>query len=409
MVKFYFSSMRGATSLNSEWGSLLEVLKSCLITGFNEQVIGSISTDNNVATVALSTGHGFLPHQVVALTNAGVFSGEHRLMGVTANTVSFNTDVVGTHHGGTIKTASCGWTEKFTGDKKAIFEPKDKIKNPFLLRVDNSIPDGYDATWAKFARVTLLENANSIDDFVGFAKAPQTNGDNINELGNGVTGANGIYGWAKWYHGVRTENYLYEASGNGQGQARDWVIVADDCSLYFLPQITDMAGRAEYAFCAVNAISGTDKWAGFLSATEHKRRANENGFYYADGRNSIGSCWKSNAYRGKFLLRNHTGTDSGSVSCALLSLNMNNNEQVSGRSANVEFPNVGNYVLLHDIYVKDSSNHIRGTLPMVKWIHQRWGLDKRIINHANHQYLFVGTDYNNEGMTAFLAFDLEAS
>lgn len=409
-TKFFYATMNNAPTLTPNWGSLLTVLKACLLNGFNEQSAGAVTIADGVATVPLSSGHGFLQHQVVLLSGANESEAntEFVVTESNANAIKFKTSLSSITGTITLKTAPLGWTELFMGENKAIFAAKDRIKNPFVLRVDDSLPTGYDTSWAKFARVTIAENAKSIDDFTGYVKAPQVNGDNINEQGNGTVGASGVYGMAKWYHGVQTYGYLYEASTNGQPANLDWVLIGDDTGFYFLPQITDQTGRASYAFAPLNTNSTLDKWACFLSATEGRRQANQNGNYYNDGRNSNKNQWWSGHLNGKYLLRPYDGRGNSHITCSLFSLNVANNQQVSGRSGDIPFPNKpDNAVILHDIYVKDSDG-IRGTLPYIKWIHQQWALqDKAVLDKAGGKYLIVGTDFRNEGMTSFLAFELE--
>lgn len=410
-TKFIHSEMAGVPTLEPTWGSMYALLKAMLTgDGYNPKTAGSIAISNGLATIQMSSGHGFEKHQIIVLSGATendanteyvVEESEQNSIKIKAVTASITGTV-------TVKGAGLGWSEIHSGTHKGIFKPKDSVKNPFLLRVDNSLPTGYTSTWAKFARVTFLEGAVGIDDFTGFAKAPQLNGDNINEQGNGTTGASGIYGWAKWYHGVQTSSYLNEANTNGQPASLDWVIVGDDANFWFFPQITDKTGRAHYGFCKLNTQSTTDVWAGFLSATEGKRQANQNGDSYSKGRNSNKNQWASGDENGKYLLKPYYGEGGSSISCSLFSLNTGNNTQVSGRSSDIPLPNkADNSVILHFIYVKDESG-IRGTLPIIKWINNRWSFqDKMVRESIDKKYVIVGTDYNDEGMTSFFAFELE--
>ena len=412
LTKFYYSTMKGAPNLASEWGSLLSVLKGCLLNGFNEQQVSSVAIANSIATITLGSDHGFIEHQVVSISGAdqAIFNAEYRVISVTTTTITVKAPAITSVTGVMlIKTAAMGWTEKFTGTNKSVFAAKDTSKNRFVLRVDNSLPAGYDASWAKFARVTIAENMTDIDNFGSFAKAPTSPAyPNTNEQGNGVTGASGIYGWTKWYHGVETYLYLREQSTLGQSASLEWELVGDDSCFYFWVKITDKDGRATYAFAPIESVSSTDSFNCFLSATDALRAANANGEYYTTGQHSANCQWKSLDASGKFILRDYTSVGNTHEPCALFSLNTGNSQQVSGRSLDIPFPNkLDNSIVLHDIYVK-TTNGIRGTLPIVRWIHNMWMMpNKSILSKQQGKYLVLGANYNNEGMTSFFAFKLE--
>lgn len=410
LTKFFYSTMKGAPNLASEWGSLLSVLKGCLLNGFNEQQVSSVSITDGIATVTLGSNHGFIEHQVVAVSGAdqAEFNTEYRVMAVTTTTITVKAPVI-TSATGTmiIKTAPMGWTEKFTGTNKSVFAAKDTTKNRFVLRVDNSLPVGYDTAWGKFARITIAESMSDIDTFTG-AKAPTSPTNlNTNEQGNGVTGDSGIYGWAKWYHGVETKSYLKESGSSGQSASLEWEIVGDDSSLYLFIKITNFNGRANYAFTPINPNSSNDSFNCLLSATDGLRAANDTGEFYDTGQNSANCQWKSLDLTGKFVLRDYTGLGNTHAECSFFSLNIGNNQQTSGRSEDIPFPNKpDSSLILHDVYVK-TKNGIRGTLPIIQWMHNRWILpSKSVLDKSQGRYLVLGVGYLNEGMTSFFAFKL---
>ena len=411
LTKFFYSTMKNAPALPSDWGGLLNVIKACLLSGFNEQQVSSVAITDGVATITLGSNHGFIEHQVVAVIGANelAFNTDYRVISVTDTTITVATALTTATGTITIKTAPMGWTEEFSGTNKSVFTAKDKTKNPFWLRVDNSLPTGYDTAWGKFARVTIAESMIDIDDFGSYAKAPTSpTHPNTNEQGNGVTGASGIYGWAKWYHGVETTSFLKETGTTGQSPSLAWEIVGDDSSLYLFAQITNAAGRATYSFSPLLANNSTDKSNCFLSATDGLRAAQADGDTYLTGRNSANCQWKSLDTSGKFILRDYTGVGNTHANCGLFSLNTGNTQQVSGRSEDLPFPNKPDYsVVLHDIYVKESGAGIRGTLPIVRWINNRWTLlNKSILDKQQGKYLILGANYHNEGMTSFFAFEL---
>lgn len=411
LTKFYYSTMKGAPNLASEWGSLLSVLRGCLLNGFNEQQVSSVAIADGIATITLGSDHGFIEHQVVSISGAdqAIFNAEYRITSVATTTVTVKSPDIESATGAMfIKTAAMGWTEKFTGTNKSVFAAKDTTKNRFVLRVDNSLPAGYETSWAKFARITIAEGMVDINNFGSFAKAPTSPAyPNTNEQGDGLTGASGIYGWAKWYHGVETNPALREQSTSGQSASLDWEIVGDDSCFYLWVKITNSEGRATYAFAPIDSVSSTDNFNCFLSATNGLRSASTSGESQSSGGNSANCQWRSLDNSGKFVLRDYTGIGNTHEPCSLFSLNVGNNQQVSGRSESLPFPNTtNNSVILHDTYAK-TVNGIRGTLPIIKWINNRWLLpNKSVLSKQQGVYLVLGANYNNEGMTSFFAFEL---
>ena len=416
ITKFYYSTMKGAPVLSSNWGSLLKAVRIVLTEGFNKNPVTSNTVEGDLRKFTFVEDPGYLLHQVVTLTGCITnpeINGEYRVQKVEGFSVYLATeDVVSTLGGDMfLLTSPMGWSEVFTGTDKAVFRAKDILTNPFFLRIDNSLPVGYDPSWGKFARVTMAEYMLGIDDFGGFAKAPTYLAHpNTNEQGNGVTGASGIYGWAKWYHGVETSTYLKETGVGSSATSSNfrWEIVGDNISFYFFPSITNFVGRATYAFTCIATENTLDVFNCFLSATNGLRAANTNGEHISTGSHSADCQWKSLNPAGKWLLRDYKGTINESISCSLFSLNMGNSVQVSGRSEDTPFPSIiDNSILLHDIYVK-TSNGVRGTLPCIQWIHSRWTLpEKSFLQQASGLFIILGVNYHNEGSTSFYAFKLE--
>lgn len=418
LTKFYFNTMKGAPILASEWGSLLNVIRTIAVTGFNELVVQAYQQEGLYLTLTFAEDHGYLKDQIIALSGSEQeeINSEFEVFATTLSTIKIkipsDTPVTGSL---TCKTAGMGWTEVFTGEHKAVFRAKNIVNNPFYLRIDNSCPIGYDPTWAKFARVTMAEGIITIDDFADFAKAPvyQDLPRDRNELGDRVAGVNGIFGIAKWYHGISmATNYLVEARTEEQSSNANYELIGDNSTLYFMPRITTRKdSRALYAFTPFIKLNSTDQFNCFLSATHHHKRANQSdGEYYSQGNNSLENRWNSLNYDGKYLLANWNGVSITSPTAGPFSLNPGNNNQISGRSSDIPFPNpIDNSVLLTDIYLKESNNGgIRGTLPLIKWILNNWTYGhKFVFTKNNEKYIVLGNDYNDEGMTSFFAYKLE--
>ena len=420
LTKFYFNTMKGAPILASEWGSLLDVIRTIAITGFNELVVQAYQQEGLYLTLTFAEDHGYLKDQIIALSGSEQeeINSEFEVFATTLSTIKIkipsDTPVTGSL---TCKTAGMGWTEVFTGEHKAVFRAKNTLNNPFYLRVDDSCPIGYDPTWAKFARVTMAEGMISIDDFGDFAKSPvfQTVPKDSNENGNGVSGATGIFGIAKWYHGIGYAGsgsyYVTEATTNYQSSNLAYEVVGDNSSIYLsIRSTTRRDSRSLYVFTPYIKLSSTDSLNGFLSASYGYRRANQDGQHYNSGNNSMHNSWYSLNSEGKYGLATWNGITNNSPSFGPTSLNLGNNQQISGRSSDIPFPNPGtNSVILTDIHLRESgSGGIRGTLPLLKWIGNNWSYgNKYILTQEDSKYLIVGNDYNDEAMTSFFAYRLE--
>jgi len=100
------------------------------------------------------------------------------------------------------------------------------------------------------------------------------------------------------------------------------------------------------------------------------------------------------------------------VRLGLFSLNDGNNQNVSGRSSGIPFPNGPDYgLILHPIYLRESSGHLRGMLPGMYWIHQNQPyahltLIDQVLGYPERKFLIVTLDYAHEGNTSGFAFDI---
>lgn len=166
---WYDSTEVGAPVLNNVAGSLLAVLRACLINGFNEKTVTSITVASEVATAAC-TGHGFLDTygKLVEISGWGSqpLDGPKQISNVTTDTFDFAAPGVadGVYTptgGGTILAyrAPLGWTEPHTGTNVAMFARSAVEATALLLRVDD--------TGTSLARTRMVETATDVDTFTG--------------------------------------------------------------------------------------------------------------------------------------------------------------------------------------------------------------------------------------------------
>lgn len=155
-VKWFDSTMGGAPVLSGTAGAMIALLDACLVNGFNVLTPTSITVSGGIATVVYSTTHGYLQHQVIAVSGAtpAELNGEKRVLSVVdINTLTFDaTGIADATATGTISTkaAPLGWEKVFSGTNKAVYRSTDVTSTRLDLRVDdtgtkNALARGYEA------------------------------------------------------------------------------------------------------------------------------------------------------------------------------------------------------------------------------------------------------------------------
>ena len=172
-IKFYTNENINAPALSDSWGSIIDVLDACLVTGFGSQTVSTLTASGTTVTATFGSAHKFLQHQVIKITGAdqAEFNGEYRIQQVpTANTLILELNTIPSTSTAT-GAISCslpplGWQKKFTATHKAVYKGQNGL-DPMFLRVDASLPDGYTPTWAKTAKITVSDGMSDIDTFTG--------------------------------------------------------------------------------------------------------------------------------------------------------------------------------------------------------------------------------------------------
>ncbi|MGY4106799.1 hypothetical protein [Aeromonas encheleia] len=140
-VKWFSEAMGGAPLLSTDTGNgtagtLVSVLKACLVTGFNINPIQSITLDGGLAVATFALAHGFLPDSIVAIDGVNLsWNGEYRVLSVTTTTVTFapvgTPSAVGA--GGTMKVAPAGWELEFVDGTNTVAVFKRTAVNTYTL------------------------------------------------------------------------------------------------------------------------------------------------------------------------------------------------------------------------------------------------------------------------------------
>lgn len=275
-IKYYVHSNTNAPQLTNNFGCMIDVLDACLVNGFGSQSVASLTVSGTTATASYGSAHNYLQYQVVKFANANQaeFNNEFRILTVpNANTITFQLPSVPsvTTATGSITSSlpSLGWLKPFSGTGKAAYRSSNTLlaSRPYL-RVVDALDAAYTSTYAKYAKVGIVEDMTGIDTLIGI-QAPYDSAltdKNWTGTGSGSTATNG---WAKWYYarnGVPTTS-VSDSAASATGN-RAWVIVGNKDWFYiFNSTVASNTDLLSYGFGAFESALSTDSANTFLSCT----------------------------------------------------------------------------------------------------------------------------------------------
>lgn len=144
-TRFFTCEMTGAPAMTPAAGGIISVLDACLVNGFNEKTLTSLTVSGGIATATVSGGHTYTTaHMVIAIAGAtpSSLNGAHRIISTpTSTTFTFDaTGIADVTATGTItsKVAPAGWTKAFTGTNKAAYRNSPDTGSGFYFRIDDS-------------------------------------------------------------------------------------------------------------------------------------------------------------------------------------------------------------------------------------------------------------------------------
>lgn len=275
-IKFYVHTNTNAPQLQNAYGSMINVLDACLVNGFGSQAVATLTVSGTTATAAYTSAHNYLQYQVVKFANANQaeFNNEFRILTVpNANTITFQlaaapsvTTATGTI---TCSLPSLGWLKPFSGTGKAAYRSSNTLlaSRPYL-RVVDALDPAYTSTYAKFAKVGIVEDMTDIDTLVGIQAPYDSANPNKNWVGTG-SGASVFNGWAKWYYARNGEPTasVSDAAAPATGN-RAWVIVGNKDWFYiFNSTVASNTDLLSYGFGSFESALSTDNANTFLSCT----------------------------------------------------------------------------------------------------------------------------------------------
>lgn len=278
-IKFYVHTNTSAPQLTNTFGCMIAVLDACLINGFGSQVVTSLVASGTTVTATFGTAHNFMQYQVIKISGANQpeFNGEHRIINIpTSSSLTFDlaaSPSVSTATG-TINCAlpALGWEKPFSSAGKAAYRSKNLLlpSRPFL-RVVDEIDPVWTSTYAKYAKVGVVEDMTDIDTMMGIQAPFDASNPNKNWVGTG-SGASAINGWARWYYAQQ-----YIPSGQSDASTipagtRHWILIGNSDYFYVLPTLSEPTTNTTTqnviinGFGTLNRFYDSDNGAVFLSS-----------------------------------------------------------------------------------------------------------------------------------------------
>lgn len=377
-IKFYVHTNNNAPQLQNAYGSMINVLDACLIDGIQIGAVNSLTAVGSTVTATFGAAHNLMQYQVIKITGANQpeFNGEHRILTIPdSSSLTFELAAapsVSTATG-TISASlpPLGWEKPFSssnpnGGGKAAYRSLNLLlpSRPFLRVVDELDP-AYTATYAKYAKVGIVEDMTDIDTMLGV----QTPFDAVNPDKNWVATGSGttvINGWARWYYARNTTANAANAGDSTPPSAgsRPFILIGTKDVFYILCGMTTSDNsKLVYGFGAFESLIPADISNTFLSSTLMNIAANVS-------MSRASNTPLANSIASLALQRNHLQQMIPVFSAKAISIKLGTNSvDYSGEGDWIDTPSNANQIPCADVFVTDGS--LRGKLPLMKWLFQK--------------------------------------
>ena len=414
-IKFYVHSNNNAPQLQNAYGSMIGVLDACLVNGVSLGLVSTLTAIGTTVTAVFSTAHNLLQYQVlkIAGANQSEYNGEHRILTVpNATSVTFqlaNAPSVTTASG--VITASLpplGWEKPFSsvneaGGGKAAYRSKNMLlpSRPFLRVVDELDP-AYTTTYAKYAKVGIVEDMTDINTMLGVQAPYDVLNSNKNWGGTG-SGTSVINGWARWYY---ARSAALVSTGNDSSSPvngnRVWLIVGNGDYFYVLPGTNSLSTdlyKMLYGFGAFDSLIHSDNANTFLASSYRDNSANQSN-------NPSGYTGATQNTVSKFLLLHRGYALNGSPEVANCYSIGCSTTIYSGAANYIGSTSLNGLSPFAPVYIQE--NVLRGVLPSLNWLFQ----DKPFLNNQaieNSNSMYIASDVvtsNTQGQVVFYLGDL---
>ena len=239
-TKFIKSSYTNSPQINGTFGSLVKVLKSVLVDGFNKLPITKGTYDNSKKQIELffTRGHGFGVTSVVSISGSSdpKLNKEFRVIESNLDSIILHSEEpvnLSDISNIKVKFAPLGYElvyDNITNKGTACFKSRDGD----ILKVIDAPLSGYDTSWTKYARVVAGDNIDTGGDFIDNQKFPKHNTyPNLEKTGNGAAGS-GQVGYLSWEYArpVQDNASHHRYVDQATGFISNWSIIGDDRTFY---------------------------------------------------------------------------------------------------------------------------------------------------------------------------------
>lgn len=370
-IKFYVHTNNNAPQLTNNFGCMIDVLDACLVNGFGSQTVATLTASGTTVTATFGAAHNFMQYQVIKIAGANQteFNGEHRILTVpNANTITFqlaSAPSVSTATGAmTCLLPPLGWSKPFSAAGKAAYRSNNILlpSRPYL-RVVDALDPAYTSTFAKYAKVGIVEDMTDIDTMLGVQAPYDSANPDKNWVGTG-SGQSVINGWARWYYACSTESTNasysidYQAPTNGSVQ---WVLIGTKDHFYIIPEVrVGYSAGLVYGFGSFDSLIPIDNANTFLSATLSANAANSTTFKRAT--TSLSSTYPNCC----ILLRNYT---QAAIYATAFTKSLLDNFHSGNANQFVSDSTAG--ITAFDVFLLENGNVMRGKLPLLKFLYSQ--------------------------------------
>ena len=375
-IKFYVHSNTNAPQLTNNFGCMIDVLDACLVNGFGSQAVSTLTAVGTTVTATFGSAHNFMQYQVIKIAGATQteYNGEFRILTVpNANSITFKLAAAPsvTTATGTINCSlpPLGWLKPFSGTGKAAYRSANTLlaSRPYL-RVVDALDAAYTSTYAKYAKVGIVEDMSDIDTMLGVQAPYDSASPDKNWVGTG-SGTSGVNGWARWYYAASTAvsgglfNSQTPAAGN-----RQWILVGNSDYFYILPTTTvpsatvNTQHASAYGFGAFKSLLNADNSCTFLQS--HLTLGNNGASVI------VYFSLVSSSTNGPLLLLRDYAQSANYKTANCLSLN----SDASGSGVNnvIGASTLTNTAPFAPVFIKeDTTNVLRGQIKNLFWLFQQ--------------------------------------
>lgn len=373
-IKFFVHTNNNAPQLQNAYGSMINVLDACLVNGINIGTVSSLTVLGTTVTVLFSSSHNLMQYQVIKITGAtqSEFNGEHRILTVpNAQSVTFDLAAapsVATATGTiTASLPPLRWEKPFSsvnvnGGGKAAYRSLNLLlpSRPFLRVVDELDPV-WTSTYAKYAKVGIVEDMLDINTLIGAQVPFDATNPEKNWKGTG-SGSSAYNGWAKWYYArYQLANGTADQT-DPPGGNRAWIIIGSS-DYFYISNITSSNDNAAHLHgfgCFDTYAETTDLGNWILSASYAYTKPND--YIYTTDSGGLGSS-QAPSYTLYDL-----SYSSSNKAVSLSSTGLKEDGVRSGNSNDVGY-NINTPVMFFPVYLLEGTV-LRGSLKNLYWLRQ---------------------------------------